>query len=308
MRALDAARVAMTIALRVRDSATVTTTKLDASVATTGDLAAQIACAMRLRALGSRDDFVGEETAEGLMEADAEAVAAALGARGTAATREALRETRGSERYWVCDPLDGTKAYVSSDGAKQFVLGLALVDGGGTATTAVMLAPKWPGGGIEMYATRGEGCFVRKFGSSEPFRRTSCARATTLSEARVVISAHENFESLPLGKAMDSAPAAVKHLCCGSLCKYVSCAIGESSVFIQHPSGDGFVNSWDHAAGILCCEEAGCAVSDLFGGAVTLIGRDGDRRRFAPGGGGIICAARDIHADVVRAFAIGSNA
>ena len=305
-RALEAAREGMTIALALRDEAAVVVEKADASAATTGDVAAQTAVLMRLRTLGSMDDFVGEETVEGL-DAAAAAAAAARAAGGTAA--EAARETRApSERYWCCDPLDGTKAYMSKDGEKQFVLGLALVDARGTATTAVMMAPNWPGGGVEMYAARGEGCFVRKFGSSEPFRRTTCARATTLSEARVVISAHENFESLPLGKAMGAAPAAVKRLCCGSLCKYVSCALGESSVFIQHPSGDGFVNSWDHAAGILCCEEAGCAVSDLFGGAITLLGRDGDRRRFAPGGGGIICATREIHADVVRAFAVGSKA
>ena len=64
------------------------------------------------------------------------------------------------------------------------------------------------------------------------------------------------------------------------------------------------MNTWDHAAGVLCCAEAGAVVSDLHGDPLNFAS---DRRRLAPGGGGIICAAKEIHTDVVRAFRVGSS-
>jgi 3'(2'), 5'-bisphosphate nucleotidase len=100
----------------------------------------------------------------------------------------------------------------------------------------------------------------------------------------------------------------VRRLCCGSLCKYVDVVAGSSSIFIQHAKeggDDACVNSWDHAAGVLCAEEAGCVVTDLHGRSLGFLGRDGDRRRFSPGGGGVICAAKSVHENVVRAFREG---
>jgi 3'(2'), 5'-bisphosphate nucleotidase len=104
------------------------------------------------------------------------------------------------------------------------------------------------------------------------------------------------------------SPARVRRLCCGSLCKYVDVVAGSSSIFIQHAkegADDARVNSWDHVAGVLCAEEAGCVVTDLHGRPLAFVDRDGDRRRFSPGGGGLICAAKSIHENVVRAFQEG---
>jgi 3'-phosphoadenosine 5'-phosphosulfate (PAPS) 3'-phosphatase len=313
-RALDAARAAIAVAMRARGRNAVAERKRDSTIATVADVAAQVACARALRG-GEGEDFVGEETTRAL-DGDADVVTAILTACGAGVdeteARERLRETSGGiGRYWVCDPLDGTKAFAASDdddADKQYVLGLALMSDVGTPEIAVMIAPKWPGGGLEVVAARGRGCFARsRDDETSAFRRVSCAQPKALSDANVVISAHESFESLPLGRAGVS-PARVRRLCCGSLCKYVDVVAGSSSIFIQHAKeggDDACVNSWDHAAGVLCAEEAGCVVTDLHGRSLGFLGRDGDRRRFSPGGGGVICAAKSVHENVVRAFREG---
>ena len=129
---------------------------------TVADVAAQVACARALRG-GEGEDFVGEETTRAL-DGDADVVTAILTACGAGVdeteARERLRETSGGiGRYWVCDPLDGTKAFAASDddADKQYVLGLALMSDVGTPEIAVMIAPKWPGGGLEVVAARGRG-------------------------------------------------------------------------------------------------------------------------------------------------------
>jgi 3'-phosphoadenosine 5'-phosphosulfate (PAPS) 3'-phosphatase len=156
-----------------------------------------------------------------------------------------------------------------------------------------------------LVAKKGAGCFARKL-EEDAFRRLEMPQPTSLSdELSVVISAHETFEDLPLGKS-GVRPTRVSRLCCGSLAKYVKVALGEAHVFIQHPkaNGDAFVNSWDHGAGVLICEETGARVTDALGEALRFEESE-DKRRFAPGGGGVICAARSIHDDVVRAYARG---
>ena len=300
-RALAAARAGADAAKKLRQR-TMHRMKRDGTPVTAADVAAQRACAVTLARCGSAHAFVGEERAVDV-DADAAWTRATAAAFKRANANANARGDDESGPWWVCDPVDGTKAFVARDGSGQFVTGLALVDADGVRVAA-MVAPMWAGGGAEIVAARGAGCFARRGGEKE-FYRAVCARAETLGDVRAVISAHETFTKLPLGVAIGEPKSVIK-LCCGSLCKYVSVALGESNVFIQHPSarGDGFVNTWDHAAGVLCCAEAGAVVSDLHGDPLNFAS---DRRRLAPGGGGIICAAKEIHTDVVRAFRVGSS-
>ena len=311
----DAARAAMDVAMSHRRRARVAETKRDATVATTADVAAQVACARRLRERDATSTtmFVGEETMAAVEDASVmrdvvRACAVAIGEVSAEEVRSALasRAPAAGAPYFVCDPLDGTKAFVSGDeSTQQFVFGLARVTPGVGLDAAVMIAPKWPGGGVELVAKKGAGCFARRL-DEDGFRRLETPQPTSLDDdLSVVISAHETFEDLPLGK-FGVRPTRVTRLCCGSLAKYVKVALGEAHVFVQHPkeNGDAFVNSWDHGAGVLCCEEAGARVTDAFGEALRFEESE-DKRRFAPGGGGVICAARSVHDDVVRAYTRG---
>lgn len=316
VRARTAAHAAVTTAMRAKKTNVIATVKSDSSVATTADLAAQIVCRKMLESSTAPTPygFVGEETHVEALE-DAGTLESVLEACGLVveinaddaveALRAGVEDSRECGEYWVCDPLDGTKAFVSDDETKQFVFGLALVDDAGPRV-AVMMAPNWyGGGGIELFAVRGHGCFSREFGDGA--FRASCAspRPERLKDARVVVSAHEDFERLPLGRA-GVKPSGVSKLCCGSLCKYIAVCVGDADIFIQHPKKDDpFVNSWDHAAGVLCAREAGAVVTDTNGDHLSVAGPDGDRRLMLPGGGGVIVASKAIHGDVVRAYALG---
>jgi len=313
--ARTAAHAAVTTAMRAKKTNAIATVKSDSSVATTADLAAQIVCRRVLDgfAATTTTGFVGEETQVEALE-DARTLEAVLEACGAVieidandaveALRVTVDDSRECGEYWVCDPLDGTKAFVSDDETKQFVFGLALVDNAGPRV-AVMMAPNWCGGdGIELFAVRGQGCFARAFGDNA-FRTLCSSAPESLNDARVVVSAHEDFEHLPLGRA-GVKPAGVSKLCCGSLCKYIAVCVGDADIFVQHPKKDDpYVNSWDHAAGVLCAREAGAVVTDTNGEQLSLTGQDGDRRLMLPGGGGVIVASKVIHQDVVRAYALG---
>lgn len=307
-----AARAAMRV---IAGDATVSiaSVKRDRTVATTVDVAAQVVCREALGDAGAA--FVGEETS---VDGDEDALRAVSRAasRSVDDVRAALEECDGilsAPRYWCCDPLDGTKAFIEAvDSGKQYVFGLARVDGErGDADVAVMIAPKWYDGcGVELVAMRGGGCFARRLDAADDaFARVCAGQPNDLSDdaVRVVISQHESWSDLPLGRA-GVRPKSITPLCCGSLCKYVAVALGEADIFIQHPksNGDAYVNAWDHAAGVLCCQEAGAIVSDCHGGVLDMRGPDVERRRrFAPAGGGVVIASASIHTDVVRAYRAG---
>ena len=100
-------------------------------------------------------------------------------------------------------------------------------------------------------------------------------------------------------------------LCCGSLVKYYAIASGQAAGFLQlSPKVSGYVNSWDHAPGMLCVEESGGSVvvvtedkEDADGGndgAAASIGETSfsqplplfDRPQF-PIHHGIVCVSRE---------------
>ena len=163
----DAARAAIDVAMSHRRVARVAETKRDATVATTADVAAQAACARRLRerAATATTTFVGEETLRAVEDARVmkdvvDACAGTIGEISVEEVRSALTSRAPSAaRRTVCDPLDGTKAFVSENEAEQFVFGLARVTPGVGLDRAVMIAPRvagrWGGVGGE----KGRGMF-----------------------------------------------------------------------------------------------------------------------------------------------------
>jgi len=295
-------------------------TKADGTIVTVADVACQVAMATRARERAPRRAFVGEETrASAVNVLDVARALEALNGEFADFTShdvvksldasEEWREENEEREYWCADPLDGTRAFASGETSARWVIGLALVSAEtGFVECAVMIAPTWDDGvGVEIVAKRGRGCFARRLDASEDAFERVRARDAEMDSLSVVISTSESFDELPLAIA-GVVPENVTAMCCGSLCKYIACALGEADVFIQHPkAGDGFVNSWDHAAGILCCEEAGVIVSDCEGMALDVRGPDEERRRrFAPAGGGIVAASASVHDDVLRAYREGA--
>ena len=66
----------------------------------------------------------------------------------------------------------------------------------------------------------------------------------------------------------------------GSLIKYVAIAVNACDAFVHYKPWTFSMNVWDHAAGVLCCEEAGAIVSDGFGNRLVEKETKKKRRRF----------------------------
>ncbi|MGE4196653.1 MAG: inositol monophosphatase family protein, partial [Phycisphaerales bacterium] len=84
-----------------------------------------------------------------------------------------------------------------------------------------------------------------------------------------------------------------------SQCKYAVVARGQADVYLRLPSKRGYVEKiWDHAAGALIAEQAGCVVSDARGKPLDFsCGPDLARNR------GVVVAPPGLHADVIGAIA-----
>ena len=175
-------------------------------------------------------------------------------------------------------------------------IGLAMVNNGGEVVVGVMGLPNWSGEGLVLSAIRGEGTW--RHSPRQPGQARAAVRVDSAGEwesARVCISDHEEWACLPLARGLEEGCERVKVLpiCCGSLCKYAAVAMGEASVFVQHPISIANLKVWDHAAGVICVEEAGGKVTDFNGERLSL---GSGQRTFAPGGGGVVVSNGSLHA------------
>ncbi|KAK3268074.1 hypothetical protein CYMTET_23402, partial [Cymbomonas tetramitiformis] len=122
-----------------------------------------------------------------------------------------------------------------------------------------------------------------------------------LRDGVLCISDHESWARLPLASGMSEMPTDVMPLCCGSLCKYAAVALGAATAFVQHPvEGHPTLKVWDHAAGVICVEEAGGCVTDFAGRPLQVSGC----RTFIPSGLGVLVTNRHVHAELVTGITL----
>jgi 3'(2'), 5'-bisphosphate nucleotidase len=151
-------------------------------------------------------------------------------------------------RYWLVDPLDGTREFVKRNG--EFTVNIALVDDQrpvlGVVQTPVAgdLAVAWQGGGA--WLTR-PGATARRLGTR---RRAS---PLVVAGSRSHASGREDALLARLG--------AIERLALGSSLKFVRIAAAEADLYLRL----GPTSEWDTAAGQCVLEQAGGAVRGLDG-------------------------------------------
>jgi 3'(2'), 5'-bisphosphate nucleotidase len=200
--------------------------KADDSPVTAADLAAQAVIAEGLAALTPRVPIISEEAAAA-----------------------PWAERRTWRRYWLVDPLDGTREFVKRNG--EFTVNIALVENH-RSVLGVVLAPvsgdlycaadhhgAWreavPGEPAERIRTRAAGAPLRVTGS----RSHAGPRAQELLHR---LGHHETFGL-------------------GSSLKFCVIARGEADIYLRL----GATSEWDTAAAQCVLEQAGGAVLDLAG-------------------------------------------
>ena len=155
---------------------------------------------------------------------------------------------RGWTRYWLVDPLDGTREFVKRNG--EFTVNIALVDAG----EAVFGLIQQPVGGAVWYGAPGEGAWVREGAQQRPLQ----VRRPAHAPLRVAASrSHPD----PRTRALLARLGETEPVALGSSLKFCRLAEGRMDVYPRF----GPTSEWDTAAGQAILEGAGGRVLDPQG-------------------------------------------
>jgi 3'(2'), 5'-bisphosphate nucleotidase len=152
--------------------------------------------------------------------------------------------------FWLVDPLDGTKEFISKNG--EFTVNIALIEGH-EPVLGVVLAPAL---GKVWWGARGHGAMARDGKNGAPARKI----AVRLRPARPVAVASRSHAD-PQTEAFLDAAGVAERISAGSSLKFCLVAEGKADLYPRF----GRTMEWDTAAGH--------AVLSAAGGQVTT--RDG---------------------------------
>lgn len=153
-------------------------------------------------------------------------------------------------RYWLVDPLDGTREFIKRNG--EFTVNIALIEDH-QPVLGVVLAPVTG----ELYAAaRGQGAWLQSR-EDAPWQRITTRGFTqpaTVAGSRSHGGAGAGLLGQLIGEGYESMPL-------GSSLKFCLVARGDADVYLRR----GATSEWDTAAAQSVLEEAGGAVLDLAG-------------------------------------------
>ena len=149
-------------------------------------------------------------------------------------------------RYWLIDPLDGTREFIKRNG--EFTVNIALIDGD-ESVMGVVYAPVI---GVLYYAAKGQGAFKQE-STNKPkaihvrekcSRKTivACGRSHPTEEIKAFLSNLGEHEIIRVGSALKS------------------CLVAEGKADLYARLGP--TSEWDTAAAQCVVEEAGGAITD----------------------------------------------
>lgn len=150
------------------------------------------------------------------------------------------------QRYWLVDPLDGTREFIKRNG--EFSVNIALVENG-DAVLGVVYAPVMR---TSYYARRGAGAFKR-----EPGRRGSLIHCHAPARDKVIVAGSRSYR----GPSLDAFLVKLANyeiISMGSALK--SCLVAEGVVDVYPRLGP--TSEWDTAAAQCVVEEAGGRLTD----------------------------------------------
>jgi 3'(2'), 5'-bisphosphate nucleotidase len=191
---------------------------------------------------------VADQRAEALIVSSLQALAPGIPIVAEEAVAAGLVPVIG-HRFWLVDPLDGTKEFIKRNG--EFTVNIALIEDG-FPVLGVVCAPALG----ELYAgATGSGAYVRSRGT----KRSLGCRAVPPEGHTVVASASHGDPVLLEDFLQDRLVASRRAI--GSSLKLCLVAAGEADLYPRF----GRTMEWDIAAGHGVLAAAGGAVTDLAG-------------------------------------------
>jgi 3'(2'), 5'-bisphosphate nucleotidase len=162
-------------------------------------------------------------------------------------------------RFWLVDPLDGTKEFVARNG--EFTVNIALVEGGAPVLGVVHA----PARGLT-YTAHGPGTALRETAGSAP--APIAARAAP-REGFVVVSSRSHNDRAKLEAMVGGRPVREWKIL-GSSLKFCLVAEGAADLYPRY----GQTSEWDTAAGHAVLAAAGGSVTTADG-APFVYGKPG---------------------------------
>ncbi|MBI1213734.1 MAG: 3'(2'),5'-bisphosphate nucleotidase [Alphaproteobacteria bacterium] len=311
--AIDAVGIAARFCRRIRQEGRIRPlTKADGSPVTNADFGSQALLVQRLRTFFASDPIMAEETAElADFSSDAaftdELIADLKTAGADFANVEALvhainriRPASGDvadsswrSRYWVIDPIDGTKGYLKGG---QYAIALALIEEGQVRFGA-LACPEYPLPGSPsttgsiFFSARGQGAWAIPLdGQAEPVR-LSVGPGESRSDTIMCESLNHSPHGLSgqVAGRLGIGEDRIRKM--DSQAKYAAVACGDADFYLRLPTSATYREAvWDHAAGVIVVEEAGGRVTDMDGQPLVWSdARDWDaNHRFASGRGVVV--------------------
>lgn len=157
-----------------------------------------------------------------------------------------FEERQQWQRYWLVDPLDGTREFIKRNG--EFSVNIALIEGG-EAILGVVYAPVMR---TSYYARRGAGAFKR-----EPGRPGNPIHCHSPAREKVIVAGSRSHRGASLDAFLVNLPD-YEIISMGSALK--SCLVAEGVVDIYPRLGP--TSEWDTAAAQCVVEEAGGRITD----------------------------------------------
>ena len=171
-------------------------------------------------------------------------------------------------RYWTLDPIDGTKGFLRQ---ANYAIALGLVENN-IVTEGVLACPRLVIGeyqGVILAATREQGCWMQDLAGRSRWKQVRVSERSQPSQARILHSYEAAHTNLPEIEAMrKSMNVSVDGVGIDSQAKYALLAAGEGELIFRLPNTKNpnyREKIWDHAAGMLCLQEAGGKVTDALG-------------------------------------------
>ena len=159
-------------------------------------------------------------------------------------------ERRHWARYWLVDPLDGTREFVKRNG--EFTVNIALIDDHRSVLGVVLASVTG-----ELYvAAEGQGAWLQERDGG-PWRRI---RTRPLGDPPRVVGSRSHGGAQG-GLLEQLTGSDYEHVPLGSSLKFCLIARGEADIYLRL----GLTSEWDTAAAQCVLDEAGGAVLDLAG-------------------------------------------
>ncbi|MDH4070123.1 MAG: 3'(2'),5'-bisphosphate nucleotidase CysQ [Ignavibacteria bacterium] len=160
---------------------------------------------------------------------------------------------KGWKKYWLVDPLDGTKEFISRNG--EFTVNIALMDNA-EPVAGVVFAPAL---NRLYYAVKGDGAYLREgSGEAAPIRaETNPSGGVVAAQSRSHASDEEIAFLKPFGVE--------RTIQIGSSLKFCMIAEGRAHLYPRF----GPMMEWDTAAGHAVVIEAGATVRAWKGGPLS---------------------------------------